>query len=138
MFLSPTLEEMVTMNGLSHYPCKMHANTGTTTEVPHTGTHTHTHTRSNRAHIRSTPTYHRGIIYRGAYLYKYTPVHTQVHTQKYTPTNVYTDRYTQRSICNQAHIGKLRYTQVYKSIHTQKCAGVDTLKCTHTGSHALV
>lgn len=56
MFLSPTLEEVVTMNGRSHFPCKMHANTtGTTTEVPPTpNTHAQTEELISETHPQIT------------------------------------------------------------------------------------
>lgn len=112
MFFSPTLEKTVKINGLSHYPYRVHTNIGTASQVPYTQLHAHTHTE----------------IYPAAYSEMYTLVHAQI----YAHTGRYTHRYTQRSIRNPAHTEKLIHTQVYPKVYTPRKIGrVDTQKCTY-------
>jgi len=117
MFLSPTLEEMVTMNGRSHFPCKMHTNTGTTTEVlPTPNIHMLKQKSSYQKHTHRSQ---RNNIYSCMLIEVDTGPHIGTY-EKYAPTNGYAYRYTQRSIFNQVCTGKLIDTEIYTSIHTYK------------------
>lgn len=122
MFFSPTLEKTVKINGLSHYPCRVHTNIGTASQVPYTQLHAHTHIEP------TSETHTHTEIYPAAYSEMYTLEHAQI----YAHTGRYTHRYTQGSIRNPAHTEKLIHTQVYPKVYTPRKIGrVDTQKCTY-------
>lgn len=100
MFLSPTLEEIVKLNGLSRYPHEVHTSTETVTEVPYTQVHIYT----TESHVRKVPHGPQRTIHRRSLREAHAAAHSEirvcseVHTQAEADTGTHGEAFAIRHV----------------------------------------